>query len=358
MVRKAEIISAFTLLKKQAIEEDGDDKNKYRAQSFAKAIQSLRKWPKSEIEKDDLVKIRLLPGIGKGMYVRIEDMVNGNVLKEIQEIRAEQERAEQERAEQEKKNAENDDLVLSDDSPDESHKNTLKLFQGIYGVGPVTALKWYNRGLRTLPQISELRELTDSQKIGLKYYSELKSRIPRLEIYAIEQQIQQLVDYLNTENSLAKDYKKIEFKIAGSYLRGNPDSGDIDIIVSSHGIDALMYLLREYGIVEYILAHGDTKILTVGGLAMSQFIQKEKRKDYLRRRIDFEIVQPEDWFYALLYFTGSKEFNTEMRGVAKSKGMLLNHIGLFKADGTVLGAGSEKDIFDHLGMEWVEPKDR
>jgi DNA polymerase/3'-5' exonuclease PolX len=46
-----------------------------------------------------------------------------------------------------------------------------------------------------------------------------------------------------------------------------------------------------------------------------------------------------------------------MRGFAKKNGFRLNQHGLYKP-GKLLPSVTEKDIFLHLGMKYVEPKNR
>ena len=63
--------------------------------------------------------------------------------------------------------------------------------------------------------------------------------------------------------------------------------------------------------------------------------------------------------YALLYFTGSKELNTSMRQMAKDQGYKLNEYGLYKI--TSKGekntpCKSEAEIFEKLGMKYIEPE--
>lgn len=82
------------------------------------------------------------------------------------------------------------------------------------------------------------------------------------------------------------------------------------------------------------------------------------------RRVDVRFVPYESYYYALLYFTGSYQLNTQMRIISKQKGYKLNEYGLFKIkeDGTVsnrkIKVKSEKDIFKKLGMDYLEPNQR
>lgn len=67
---------------------------------------------------------------------------------------------------------------------------------------------------------------------------------------------------------------------------------------------------------------------------------------------------PKDQHYCgLLTLTGSEEFGRQMKAAAKDKGFTLSEYGLRKG-GKTLPIESERDIFDHIGMDYKEPKER
>ena len=102
--------------------------------------------------------------------------------------------------------------------------------------------------------------------------------------------------------------------------------------------------------VEY-LAHGRKKY---------NGICKLGRKG-VSRRIDIMYTKPEEYPFAVFYFTGSDEFNKKIRKEIIDRGMSINEYSLKdletkkKVDHEFY---SEKDIFDYLGMKYVEPWDR
>src|SRR5438034_1171296 len=49
-------------------------------------------------------------------------------------------------------------------------------------------------------------------------------------------------------------------------------------------------------------------------------------------QVDLRVLADEHFGAALLYFTGSKDHNVKMRGLAQKKGMTLNEWGLYKLD--------------------------
>jgi len=93
------------------------------------------------------------------------------------------------------------------------------------------------------------------------------------------------------------------------------------------------------------------------------------------RRIDILIADPSYYYFALLYFTGSYNFNIYMRKIALTKGLSLSEYGFKPATGAAAATGvgvatnkniidtsdtinSEEDIFKYLGMTYVEPHRR
>jgi DNA polymerase/3'-5' exonuclease PolX len=91
------------------------------------------------------------------------------------------------------------------------------------------------------------------------------------------------------------------------------------------------------------------------------------------RRIDILIAEPSYYYFALLYFTGSYNFNIHMRKIALKKGLSLSEYGFKEANTANAGVGvannkniidttdsihSEEDIFKYLDMAFVEPHKR
>ena len=82
------------------------------------------------------------------------------------------------------------------------------------------------------------------------------------------------------------------------------------------------------------------------------------------RRVDFLFSPPDEYAFAILYFTGSANFNTVMRQRALDLGYTMNEHGMYKM---VSGKkttkvdilfNSEKDIFNFLKMEYKTPVER
>ncbi len=62
----------------------------------------------------------------------------------------------------------------------------VALFSDVWGAGAETAKKWFAQGFRTLDDLRSRARLTRTQQIGLKYYQDFNTRIPRDEVTRIE----------------------------------------------------------------------------------------------------------------------------------------------------------------------------
>jgi len=89
-----------------------------------------------------------------------------------------------------------------------------------------------------------------------------------------------------------------------------------------------------------VQAHGETKssIRTPNGV-----------------QIDCRVVDEKSLGAALLYFTGSKNFNIKMRQIAIKRELKINEYGVFNGTKPV-AAATEKDMFKAFGMSYIEPE--
>jgi DNA polymerase (family X) len=135
-----------------------------------------------------------------------------------------------------------------------------------------------------------------------------------------------------------KGIKKIE--VAGSLRRKKEIVKDMDILVATTDPKAMTKKLLAYPGVESVTGSGETKTSVVLKTGMA---------------CDLRVVTEKEFPYALVYFTGSKEHNVALRGIAKDKGLLLNEYGLFKGE-KLVPCATEEEIYKKLGLEYVEPE--
>ena len=230
--------------------------------------------------------------------------------------------------------------------------DVLELFCSIHGVGPVKAVKLYEAGCRTLEDVGK-QKLTKAQVLGVTYYYHLKERIPR-------EEVDEIFDYIgNTDpNDGYKIFSSdnVDLRIAGSYRRGEATCGDIDIVLKSSpgvNIEAAVKILRDSGILIGALAQGPRKFMGIVKLPDVDGVTR------LARRLDIRLFNPEEWAYALMYNTGSQQFNILMRRVALAHNLSLNEYGMTSLEnGDPHPANTEADIFRYLSLKYLPPEGR
>jgi DNA polymerase (family 10) len=133
-----------------------------------------------------------------------------------------------------------------------------------------------------------------------------------------------------------------EAVVAGSLRRRRDSVGDIDVlVVSDHG-NAVTKHFATYPAFREVLARGTKRASAVLASGL---------------QVDLRIVPPESFGAALLYFTGSKAYNIELRRRAIARGLKLNEYGLFKGERRVAGA-TEESIYAALDLPWAAPEQR
>jgi DNA polymerase (family 10) len=106
-----------------------------------------------------------------------------------------------------------------------------------------------------------------------------------------------------------------QIEVAGSYRRGRETIGDIDLLVDADDGDAVMDQLARFEELSTVLGRGETKM----SIRLGRGLQ-----------IDLRVVPPKSFGAALQYFTGSKDHNIVLRGMAKDRGLLINEYGVFR----------------------------
>ena len=289
----------------------------FRARAYQKAQETLMAYP------DDIYTTSQLkgkPGIGPTIIDKLDEYIKTGTLRVLEKEKT----------------------------------NPINILSDIYGVGPKKAQELVDANIKTIDELRTRQDelLNDTQKIGLKYYEQILERIPRTEIEQYEKIFTEQFD------KVAKNFPDSKFEIVGSYRRGAQTSGDIDIIITGKtgGIyNAFVDELLKTKIILEVLSRGSSKTLVIAKLP---------GLENTARRIDFLYSPPNEFPFAILYFTGSKAFNTVMRQYALDKGYTFNEHGIYKLENKKKGAKiekgfkTEKDIFDFLGLQFKTPIER
>ena len=314
--KKQQVLNLLNVLRQKATAEG----EKFRAIAFSKAIKAIEKLPAVK----SIADLTDVPGVGSGVKDRVAEILETGQLQEAETAK--------------------EDYSLE----------AYNILQEVQGIGPVKARDLITKhGIKTIDALRSAAVatpelLTHTQTVGLHFLDDLKKRIPRAEMKKHETYVRKMLP------------KEFEMVVVGSYRRGLPTSGDFDVMITSRSLTELVAashfqqfidLLVDEGYIRGEFARGEHKFMGVCRLPRHQ----------THRHVDLLLCKPEEYWYTILYFTGSDVFNVSMRRHALSKGYSLSEHGLKRVrDGVPVppAMNSEKDIFDFLGLEYVKPEDR
>ncbi|XP_056148150.1 DNA nucleotidylexotransferase, partial [Lampris incognitus] len=260
---------------------------------------------------------------------------------------------------------------------------TLKLFASVFGVGPKTAEKWYRKGLRSFDEVLAEPgiQLNRMQEAGFLHYGDISRAVSKAEAQALGSIIDEAVQRITPHAVLV---------LTGGFRRGKEFGHDVDFLLTTPEpgkeedlLLTVIKIFRKQGLLLYCDYQASTfdmskfpclkfeamdhfpkcfLILRLEGSRVEGGVQQEEGDDRGWRAVRVDIVSPpiDRYAFALLGWTGSRQFERDLRRFARwERKMLLDNHGLYdKTKNKFLAAKTEKDIFAHLGLEYMEPWQR
>ena len=315
---KNDIIGVLDLIGTM-LEIKGENPFKVRAYfSGSRTLQTLEEDLGTVIEEGRLGDI---PGIGKALTEKIETLFTTGELEFLDKLKA----------------SVPDGLLELLEVPGLGGKKINALHQKL-GIDSI----------ESLTQACNDGRVAELKGFGTKTQDKILSGIENREAYAARHlwwDARRVADRILPGLQGLPEVDRVE--AAGSLRRGMETVGDLDFLVASSKPEPIMeWFTQMEGIVE-VTAHGDTKssVRFEGGM-----------------QADLRVVPPEQFYFALHHFTGSKDHNVRMRQKALSMGLSLSEWGLrpeeekdsSRSQGTV-EAHSEEDIFKTLGLAYIPP---
>ena len=218
----------------------------------------------------------------------------------------------------------------------------------VHGIGPRVVARLSALGVTTIAGLraspAGLDKLPPAARSALPYTEELQQKVPAAETRG---HVALLGVALRAAGASG-------VQAAGSFRRGKPLSGDIDVLVTAATAERASAAIRGAmaALAPYVLVN-----FTPGGVVKWQGIVR-LGAGLPARRLDMHGVGADEEAFALMYFTGSREFNIMLRHRAKARGMRLTERGLFANDGRSLPAATETEVFALLNTPFVAPNNR
>jgi DNA polymerase (family 10) len=137
-------------------------------------------------------------------------------------------------------------------------------------------------------------------------------------------------------------------EVCGSLRRRRETIKDIDLLVSAKDAAPIMDAFVKLPMVQKVIGHGETKssVMLTG---------VDHHASRILINADLRVVSDEQYPFALMYFTGSKEHNIRMRQRAIDYGLSLNEYALAGEKKNVK-CKDEADIYKALDLAYIEPE--
>jgi len=290
----------------------------FRPQAYERAAVALENLDRSVAEiykKEGLKGLDKIPGVGQSIAKKIEEYIKTGKIKYYERWKKK---------------------VPVD----------LEGLMAIEGIGPKRIKIFYQK--LGIADSSDLEKAAKEHKIAPLYGFGGKSEKNIMESiaalkkskkrFAIEKIMPLAKDIRAKLNKLEEVKKAV---LAGSIRREQETVGDIDILAISKKPKKTIIFFSGLPYIVRVLGEGETK----ASVRLKQGID-----------VDLRVVPEKSFGAALLYFTGPKEYNVEMRKLAISKGLKLNEYGLFRGK-KMLAGKTEKEIFEKLGLKFT-PADK
>ena len=284
--------------------------------SYRKAAENLVSLGRdvNEIWKEG--KLREIPGVGKAIAEKIDELLRTGQLQFLEKLKAE-------------------------------IPPGLADWLQVPGLGPKkVALIWKELGITALPELEKaaregnLRNLpgmgakSETQIItGIESLARRSGRIPLGRAFPLAQEI---------IAALKKVPGVADASPAGSLRRMRSTVGDLDILVAARESAPVMEAFTTLPGVIRVLGKGETKASIEFGDGV---------------RAQLWVHPPEKFGTALQYATGSKDHNVQLRQLALEKGLSLSEHALAMTDGSgEILCATEDEVYKTLGLPWIPPE--
>lgn len=296
----------------------------HRVLSYRRAAETIRELPRDlrAVSAED--GLTDLPGIGKTLADKIDEMLHSGELEFYQRL-------------------------ASEIPPG------LVRIMHVNGVGPKKArLFWDALNITTLEELQDAAaagQLRALKGMGAKSELRILEGIKALARYTgrmpLGKALPAAQELLNTLLALPQVESGA---VAGSIRRGRPTIGDVDLLVASADPAPVMGVFVSMAQVARVLGHGPTK----SSVELHSGLQ-----------VDLRVLAAARMGTALAYFTGSQAHNVRLRERALRLGFSLNEHALrpVAADGSLIddAAGhilcaDEAELYQRLDLPYIPPE--
>ncbi|MDI3549449.1 MAG: polymerase [Methanobacterium sp.] len=286
----------------------------FRTKAYRRAAHTIETLSVDIAQLRKQGKLQELPGVGTHIREKIEEILDTGKLEYLENLK-------------------------------EEYPLDLDALMSVEGLGP--------KKIKLLYQELGITNLDDLEREGKRHHiRRLKGMGPKTEAKILQnlefarkstgrQLLGEVIPLANKIKEKIASLEEVDqVMIAGSIRRCQETVGDIDILTVTNHPDEVMDFFTQMDIVEDVVVKGHSKSTV---------------KLFNGMDTDIRVFKDNEFGSALVYFTGSREFNIHLRKIAISMDMKLNEYGVFHQDERVAGK-TEEEVFKALGLDYIPPE--
>lgn len=293
------------------LEMDGTD---FRSKAYRRAAHTIETLSVDVADIKKQGKLEELPGIGKHIHAKIEEILDTGSLEYLDNLK-------------EEFPLELDDLM------------------SVEGLGPKKIKLLYQelgiKNLDDLEQEAKRHHIRRLKGMGAKTEAKILQNLEFARKSTGRQLLGEILPLaiLIKQRISALDVVE-QVEIAGSIRRRKETVGDIDVLTVAHHPDEVMDFFTQMDLVDEVIVRGHSKstVRLFNGMDA-----------------DIRVFKKDEFGSAMVYFTGSRELNIKLRKIAISRGMKLNEYGVYQGEERLAGK-TETDVFQALGLDYIPPE--
>src|SRR5881398_834723 len=300
--------------------------NPFKIRAYTNAARAIETFGANVSNFQDEEAVAKIPGIGKSIALKIKELAETGSLKYFQELSA------------------------------EFPTGILELFS-LPGLGAKKIKALHDKlGINSIEQLQKACEqgrVAELPGFGETTQQKICDAIARRAAHEGSFQFGQVAAEAEALRSdLAAHEAALRVEIAGSYRRRKEIVHDLDLLVATKEPEAVTKFFVSHPLVESVIAQGPTK----SSVRLSSGVQ-----------CDLRVVTTAEYPFALVYFTGNKEHNIELRSRALQRGWTLNEYRLApvpvdskakkkKPVKKIPKVRDETDLYGALDLDFVPPE--
>ncbi len=293
------------------------DENPFKIRAYRQGAETVRNFDGEIVELAEKNELNNIKGIGEALRDKLHELASTGRLEFYEKLRA------------------------------EFPPGLFELFD-VQGLGPKKVKSLYEA--LGVSSIADLKAACEAGKVaGLPGFG-AKTQVKILEAIALKETfadsfllggisplVEEILELLRMHPEVSR------CTVAGSFRRAKETVHDLDFLVATKEPKLVCEDFTTLPQVESIIVCGETK----ASVRLKNGLQ-----------CDLRAVSNAQFPFALQYFTGSKEHNVAIRGLALKQGLSLNEYGFTPTHDTAVSpeVNEERDIYQALGLDFIEPE--